>query len=263
LLADAILATLVMLIPAATSALTQSAVRHAQRHMIAATESGARRRIRLLSAVFARAAFNLIAVYLWLMAASVMAQGVYTWSGSSALTHGLVQSWKLNGFAAALVAAYAAGVRSVLVLQAQSGLAPRLQELRNAIAALPPSAFRRAALPLRAAFLTLLCGAFVDSWVGAIQLFLVVLGIFALRELAQLYATPWSSALARVPLFVRAIVAFLVVYLGVKVLLGATAAAATFFPAELAATLSLVIFALALPGPAQPPPVPLRAVVEA
>ena len=65
------------------------------------------------------------------------------------------------------------------------------------------------------------------------------------------------------PGFLRAAVAFLVVYFGAKVIVGATATAASFYPAEIGAVFSLVVFALALPGPAQPPRALMRAVEEA
>ena len=252
-LADAVLLTLVVFLPLATAALTRSAVQTLRNRM--------RRRNGQVSgsseisavALLLRAVCSFVAVYLWLKAATVMLQGVYTWSGAGALTHGLVQSWNVNGFIVGVVAAYVAGVRSALVLSVQPRVALRVSEWRSVEVASTP-AIRRAFLPLRAGFLTFVCGSLIDSWSGALALFSGFLAVFAVRELLQLYPARWLAWIECIPPFARALVAFVIVYFGAQSIAGQTIAASTFYPAQVAAMLSLLVFALALPSRATAAP---------
>ena len=246
LLADAVLAVLLIAMPLCAASLTQATVRR-YRARLDQTPGAV-----MLCAVLLRALCSFLMVFLWLSAASVLNQGVYLWPGMGARTHSLVQFWADNSFVVALVAAYAAAMRSMLVLYLQPALIPRLAQLRAALSALPdaPAAgMVPVAIALRAGFLTLVCGSLIVSWLNAAILFALLGAIFALWTLAARFQPPWHGLLERMPLVLRSAIGLVLVYIFATQMVRVTwTNATTFYHGQLVAVVSLAVFCLLLPG---------------
>ncbi len=143
-------------------------------------------------------------------------------------------------------------MRSMLVIYLQPALKPRLAQLRAALLALPDSpgaGMLPIALILRAAYLTLVCGSLLVSWLNAAILFALFAAIFALWILAARFRPPWHGMLERMPLALRSVIGLVVVYVFATQIVRVTwTNATTFYHGQLLAVMSLAVFCLLLPG---------------
>ena len=242
LLADTVMSVSPIVMPLAAACITEAFVR--QYHARLVRHAGA----LPLAAALVRGLSTFAMIYFWLSASAVLTQAVFLWQGFGAHTHSWMQFWAGHRTLVAAVGAYAAAMRSLLVLHLQGQLAPRLAQLR---AALVPagSGFRVSAIVLRAAYLCLLCGSLIVSWTNAALLFAALAVLMALWTYASQYQLPWSGLHTRVPLGARAAIGLAVVYFFATQVVRVTwASATTFYSGQLVVLVALVVFCLLIPA---------------
>lgn len=269
-LADLVLALLLIVIPAVARALTRSGVTG----LLAIADAAAGRtggvlpersarpsgeavmtrdaRFALTAGVHALTEFGL--VYLWAQAAGLLLQPFYVWQGIAPMTHGLVIVLRGGGWPLAAVAAYVGAVRIGLESAAATKpeMAARRRVLRESLVrggGRAHPAYALALVPPRALLPTFAMSGLIDtSWPHAVEVFLAITVVLGMREIGVNYLGMRSRRLSQIPVVVRMLIALVISY-ALSNLVVRSMTDQTFVPGLISAVLSILVFAVFLPGP--------------
>lgn len=203
------------------------------------------------AAVQAALAFAL--TYLWTMSTSVQMQPAFRWQGMTPMTHGLYNQMAAEAWAYGAAAAFGVITRSAIEAAAEHrpGQVFAMVGLRRELAALrrPPNMLGVGlGAALKAAFLTLLFGTYLEGWSHALMVWGLILAVLAVREAAFGWMGLGATLRAKVPAVVRFPAAFVIAYLissmTVKLYWDKTG---TFTPMLVSVLISIVVYAALLP----------------
>jgi hypothetical protein len=251
-LADLVLGLLLVITPLVTRALTRSGVRALVSSVPALAAASRDERFALTVCIQAFGEFWF--VYLWMQAAGLLLQPFYVWQGAGPMTHGLIVTLRGLGTPLGLVAAYVGGVRIGLEALAATrpALSARKRSLREALLGVTVRyrfAYGLLLVPFRALLLTFLLSGLIDqSRQHAVTVFVAVAVVLLIREIALGYLGLRAEFLARIPVVVRFLAALIVGY-SASTYIVRSMGGGTFVDGLTSAVVSVVVFAVLLPGP--------------
>ena len=211
-------------------------------------------RLKLMHQVLIHGLLQLLFVFLWFQVAPLLLQAVGLWQAFSVDTDNLTARSRDLGWAPAMAAAYAAGIRTVFEANALAGPTVREKRARR-LTALAGAASGGAgdfvSALLKAAGLTFLLSSLLTGWMQAAILLMLMAAAMVLREVV-LPSLGLGAALRRISLAVRLPLAAVAVYAVGFAVMKFLPPATGFMPSLYVIVASIVLCAILLP-PAPPP----------
>jgi hypothetical protein len=243
LMADLLLAGLLVLVPLTTKALRLKTVAELKR---------VGKLPRWANAVL-HALIQAGLVFIWVECVPTLIRPAFTWEGDAPPT-AAVQPLQQDGWSLVVIAAFLAAIRIALEYRAsaQPQVIAHITELSRSLASVQTQPIFRfpffASRFLKIVFLTLMLSGLATKWIEAVELAVILGAVFFVRTLVSKRFPTWVRIASKVPLIIRLLCAAAVSYLFASLVVAAMwSSFHSFQPVIISISLSLFAFSFIVP----------------